>query len=245
MRTAVWTILAASLPMVVAGVKADTVTLYWPSFSVQAGGEFTVVGTGPVNSGMGLYNPANLINGGFETFCLETGVDFTPGVTYNYTLGSVTQPSSPANNSSTGGGFSLSVGAAYLYYEFATGGLASLGFDYSTADGGRAASDDLVQAAIWALQGGQTYGGYPSGTVNNPYYTFAVNAGSNPAAVAAVKTVQVLQMWNSDGSPAQNQLVLTLDANPNSVLTPDGGLTAGLLGGAMLGLAALRRKLVG
>ena len=60
--------------------------------------------------------------------------------------------------------------------------------------------------------------------------------------------VEILQMW--DGTPgvsanaAQNQLVLAKNGGPiPHPPVPDGGMTIMLLGGALVGLGAMRRKL--
>jgi hypothetical protein len=242
---AVLTILAASMAGIAA--KADTVTLdaFGGVYPGIGGGEFTAYTS---TSYLGNYASAAKYAGGFETFCIETRVDFTPGnwggPTYYYTLGSVSQPLSPPNSPS-GSGWPLSTGAAYLYYEFGNGALA--GFDY-TWGAGRQAEDNLLQAAIWAFQGGQTYGSYPNGGAGNIYYDEAVTAlgGVNNATNSyAGNQVQVLSLWvNSDDTgAAQNQLVLTGGSGPFPHPTPDGGMTIMLLGGALAGLRAMRRKL--
>lgn len=244
------TILAAAMPLAEGLVMAQTVTLDTEQgvYPGLGGGEFTAF-TSQSGNYLANYNTVDATyNGGFETFCLETGVDFSPGTQYYYTLGTVTQPK-PANG--TGSALSLTVGAAYLYYEFASGGFGSQ-FDYTYGSSGRLADDNLLQAAIWALQGGQSYGNYPSGTAGNPYYTDAINAyGSLAAAQAAYggADVQVLQMWTTYSGgvysgAAQNQLVLTGGGPPPEPTVPDGGMTVVLLGGALIGVQVMRRKLV-
>jgi hypothetical protein len=53
--------------------------------------------------------------------------------------------------------------------------------------------------------------------------------------------------WNDEGNPSYGPIdgyVVEYDANQyQPISTPDGGATVGLLGGAMIGLATLRRKL--
>jgi VPDSG-CTERM motif len=108
-------------------------------------------------------------------------------------------------------------------------------FDY-TSVAGRMADDNLLQAAIWYLQGGQTYPGYPTPITSNKFYIDATNALGDSVLDAYTGTsVEVLQVWANpdDTGPAQNQLVLV----------PDGGLTVALLGGALVGLQVLRRKM--
>ena len=224
---------AAILPLAVAVVKANPNTVMLdaisPYYTGMGGGEFTAY-TLP-NTFVGNYAPGAQVSGGFETFCMETGVEFSPGTTYYYTLGYFTKPD-PGNAQQAGSGLALTQGAAYLYYLFGKGNLG--GFDY-TPGSGRATDDNLLQAAIWAFQGGQSLGTYPSGVVGNPYYADATNHLGSAAFDAYTGTsVQVLQVWTNpnDTGPAQNQLVLV----------PDGGLTVALLGGALVGLQMLRRK---
>jgi hypothetical protein len=246
-HTAVLTILAASMPMTVTVVKADTVTLetYGGVYPGLGGGEFTAIGS-QIN--LGNYAAAATYNGGqglgFETFCIETGVEFSPGTQYYYTLGNIAQPI-PAHG--TGSAISLTTGAAWLYYEFGTGNLntyASFNYTYGST---RQADDNLLQAAIWYLQGGQTYGSYPLGGTGNKYYDAAIAAlGSSSANSAYTGTsVEILQMWVDLGDTvaAQNQLVLTGNGPPPIPSVPDGGMTVILLGGALAGLQTLRRKL--
>ena len=227
--------LAAAVPMAVTVVNANpntvvlSTTSYYPGLG---GGEFTAY-TLP-GTFLGNYAPVAQAYGGFETFCMETGVEFSPGTLYYYSLGNITQPT--PGNTQQGSGLALTQGAAYLYYQFGKGLLS--GFDYTGA--GRMADDNLLQAAIWALQGGQSYGGYPTPITSNQFYNDAIAAsgGSLTDAVGAYtgSAVKVLQVWTNpdDTGAAQNQLVLV----------PDGGLTVALLGGALIGLQALRRKLV-
>jgi hypothetical protein len=231
-RSSILTMLVAAMPMAVAVVKANpnTVVLdttsYYPGLG---GGEFTAY-TLP-QTFLANYAPVATAFGGFQTFCLETGVEFSPGTQYYYTLGSVTQPN--PGNSQQGSGLALSQGAAYLYYQFGKDLLGD--FDY-TPGAGRMADDNLLQAAIWYLQGGQTYGSYPVPTTsNNKFYADAIAAlGGSVLDPYTGSAVKVLQVWinANDTGAAQNQLVLV----------PDGGLTVSLLGGALIGLQVLRRK---
>lgn len=223
------------MPLAVTLVKADPnmvmLDIISPYYPGLGGGEFTAYTSQDFT---GNYAASALASGGFETFCMETGVEFSPGTSYYYTLGTVTQPSPGV--AQQGSGLALSQGAAYLYYQFGKGLMGD--FDY-TPGAGRQADDNLLQAAIWALQGGQSYGGYPTPITDNKFYLDALNA--LPGTVLDPYTgsdVAVLQVWSNpdDSGAAQNQLVL--------VGVPDGGLTVALLGGALIGLQVLRRKFV-
>ena len=226
------------MPFAVNVAMANTVTLYSGSYTYSVGGEITAI-TSPSLLGNGYVSSTEqAVSGhgtGFQTFCLETGVTFNYGTTYYYTLGQTTQPTSGGGS---GSGLALTQGAAYLYYEFATGQLA--GYNYANSGSGLSRLNDaaLLQAAIWYLQGGQTHSGFVTPTTSNdPFYALALaNANSS-----YLNYVDVLQLWSNsnDTGAVQNQLVLT-GTRP----VPDGGTTVVLLGGALAGLQALRRKLV-
>lgn len=219
-RTAVLTFLAASIPMAVTVVKANSVVLTQGSYSYDVGGEFTATTS---QSFLNNYVPSTIVNGGFETFCIETTVNFTPGSTYSYNL---------SNTDSLGR--QLTEGAAFLYYEFAKGTLT--GYVYNNI-AQRQADAGLLQAAIWWLQGNQTYndGSYQiPNTSNNPFYALAINTLGSINATNANNgqyCVDVLQMWDGT-SPAQNQLVLV----------PDAGMTSGLLGMGLVGMFLVQSR---
>ena len=223
---------AAVLPLALDVAKAgpdkvmlDAIPNYYTG---HGGGEFTAY-TMP-GSFTGNYAPVALVNNGFETFCMETGVEFSPGTTYYYSLGNTTM------GSGTGGGLPLTTGAAELYYAFGKGQLTDFNYADTSVGGGRQQDTDLLQAAIWLLQGGQSFGSYPSG--NNKFLADAITLSGGMAQAElpySGSSVAVLQLWSDldHTVAAQNQLVLV----------PDGGLTVTLLGGALIGLQMLRRKL--
>jgi hypothetical protein len=82
--------------------------------------------------------------GSFTTFCLNQGVYANAGQTYNYVSSDNVVPV-PTGASSPD---PITLGTAWLYSEFRSGGLASYGFVY-----GNAASANDLQLAIWYLQG--------------------------------------------------------------------------------------------
>ncbi|HEX3718229.1 MAG TPA: hypothetical protein VH595_09685 [Verrucomicrobiae bacterium] len=201
---------------------ADSVTLTQNAYSYSVGGEFSAATTGDfiVN-----YAPAATIGSDFETFCVQASVDFSPNTTYTYTLSDYDSQ-----------GRALSEGAAYLYYEFGLGQLA--GYNYANAAIRKADAGEL-QAALWALQGGQSYAGFPS-LATDPFYELATNTLGSAATNAdnGVYDVEILQMWNANGTAAQNQLVL-LDP-PSSV--PDGASTGGMLAFVCAGLIVWAKR---
>jgi hypothetical protein len=229
-------------------VMAQTVELYYGPYAYGAGGEFTAVASPSLYNAD--YAPSALVTvtdpynnqqvQGFETFCVQSEVDFTPynwGNPMPYNIGtSLSSIGTPDN-------FALSLGTAWLYSQFATGQLQ--GYDYTDA-GTRTADAGLLQSAIWALQGGQSYGGFPSGTAGNPYYDEAVTAlglgAINEAATSSDNFgVEILNL-TSGGNPAQNQLVYTVDPpdppRPHIPEVPDSGATLALLAVSLAGLAA-------
>jgi hypothetical protein len=228
-------------------VMADTVILSQGAYSYDVGGEFTAV-TSP--SFLGNYAASTVENSaagvGFQTFCVQTQVDFTP-----YNFGNTTPYGFTLSLNSVGTGwnpsdaFALSKGAAYLYAQFAQGTLN--GYDYNlgndpTDAAARLADAGALQAAIWALQGHQTYGGYPSGigngTTGNVFYNDALNyLGANVDAPATLSTdfgVEIMNLTDGSGNSAQNQLIY--------LGVPDSGATLGLLALSVAGLAVFARR---
>jgi hypothetical protein len=201
-------------------VKANTIVLTQNSnYSYGDGGEFTAVTTGQSFLGNG-YAVSTLVNGGFQTFCVQNLVDFNPGVTYNYTTGNAT------GSNGTEGGISLSEGAAYLYYEFATGNLS--GYNY-TPGSGRVTTAGQLQAAIWYFMG---EGLAPGFTTSDQFITLADNNLADPfAANGSLYGVEILQLTTPGSNPSianQNQLVL--------MPVTDGGMTAAMLGMGLVGM---------
>jgi VPDSG-CTERM motif len=244
-------LLATLIPLAITmTVDANTVTLYQGDYSFGVGGEFTAASSDSGFSAASLLNDGYVQNvtegyvghqsGGFQTFCVESGVEFSPGTAYTYTLGSSTAP----DGGLAGSGLNLSVGTAYLYYKFATATLT--GYNYANSGPGLSRIQDagLLQAAIWALQGGQTYSGYPVPTIaNNAFYAAAIAAtgGTLAAATAAnngTYDVDIMQMFGGN-IPAQAQLVLGPPL-PSPTPVPDSGTTVCLLAVGLIGIFLFR-----
>jgi hypothetical protein len=166
-------------PSLFAGIAAGNVTLVdnTSQYSYGDGGEFRAVGdaglnnvvnwnaytahtSGTTSDGTDLgswgYNSGYAVAGQkyFQTFCIEATEYFSPGSSYSASLsfnalyGHVGQ--SP--------GVAVTMGTAWLYSEFASGGLQNYGYDYtygngSSPGGNRTASAGALQQAIWAFQG--------------------------------------------------------------------------------------------
>jgi len=259
MTGAAFAIISAGLAATASG---DTVTLYLNGNSDYIsqlhgyGGEFTAV-TGAYSTSSTATTVSNLeklgyvantitapsttygnTEAGFDTFCLQESVTFKAGTQYYYTESGSLPPA-------------LTVGSAWLYYEFATGKLSS--FAYT---GGSAATDAAeLQDAIWYLQGETPYNQYyGNGTITtDPYLILAEGEFSNSLTKAeaadslggyGVEVMNLNTQSNGLGTAVQDQLILTGTPSNNGggSPVPDGGGTLCFLGSAFTGLAFLRRK---
>jgi len=231
-----WLVIAAVVATSISAVAVPvpvTVTRV-PGYFSGSGGEFTISGSPWANTPP--YNSVALVGGGFQTFCVELNEHVIMGNTY------LAELNLKAVNGGVGGGSPdpLSIGAAWLYKQFAEGNL--FGYDYTLA--GRAASAALLQEAIWWLEDEITSLSGP-----NPFLAqlstpaWISSYGSNPKADYDPSTagfnVRVINMWGADANgnidknqPKQDMLVYL----------PDGGMTLVLLGAGLLGVAAIRRK---
>lgn len=231
-------------------VFALTLTLeggggYGP-YQTGSGGEFTfgisnptLVANGYVSSG--LTGTKNVVTSpvatSFQTFCVE-GAEFIGGFgVYNAAY----------NNKTVFGNVALTKGAAYIYSQFVTqgnfGGYSGATYNYT---GARTTSAALVQNAIWAFMGQE--GKTAATEASNPFFNAAISAEGGTFALAdAVATtgyhnVYVLNLTGvSDGKAAQDQLIYTEGAIPNTI--PDGGMTVMLLGMGFSGFAFVSRRL--
>src|ERR1017187_4242362 len=205
---------------------ANAIVLNQNAYSYSDAGEFEAHTSS--QEFLGAYVPSTIVNGGFATFCVQANVTFLPGATYSYTLSNMDSQ-----------GRALTKGAAFLYYEFATGILS--GYDYNNA-ANRQIDAGQLQSAIWNLQGNQSGGGsFPTGGTGNSFYDLAVanlGAANVMAADNGSSVVQILQLWDDAGNVHQNQLVL--------VHVPDAGSSSALMamGLAGLGVAKFRTRRV-
>jgi hypothetical protein len=240
--------LALSLVACKVAAQSGTVSLWDGPYSSGVGSEFTALATPSLLGGYAA-TTLQVANGqtGFQTFCVQTAVDISPGtssyppLTYNYTL-SLSSVGSPD-------AFPLSEGTAWLYAQFAQGLLNN--YDYANtgsnptpgAGAGRATDAAALQSALWYLQGGQAWpSGYVFGGAGNIYYNEALSYFGSLSALDANATlstdfgVQIMDL-SLAGSPAQDQLVYVGSA------VPEGGPTLALLAAGLASLAACKRLL--
>ena len=163
-----------------------------------------------------------VVQGSFQTFCVERSVSILPNTTYDVTVTNVTMTT----------GTPLSVGAAYLYQQFATGNLL---YDYANNPAGSRTSGFhsayYLQHAIWYYMGQYSY------ESNNPYDQL-VNGLFGLGAFGAdsgAHGVGVLNLW-TPGQPHdlahsyQDVLILTRAVpEPSTMMLSGLGMAALLI----------------
>lgn len=208
---------------------ANTIVAYeTPDASYGGGGEFTAFANPAAVLGLpytGGTTFGTQTGVGYQTFCIESGISFTPGQTYNYSLSQFDHNNVP-----------LTKGTAWLFSQFSSGKLAN--YDY-VFGAGRVATAGQLQAAIWYFQGQPTPGGFGYSGGPGNIFTDEANAALTALGQHAFDAsggefgVSILSLFDGAGNPAQDMLS-----------APDGGVTLLLLGGVLSGLALIRRKLV-
>ncbi len=183
---------------------ASTIVLTQNADSYGDGGQFTATTSD---------------NGTFQTFCVDTSHYFTPGGTYNYTIGN--------NQTYDGSGNYLTAGTAYLYSQFLGNTLP--GFTENANDAG------LLQDTIWGLQNELT----TDFDSSNPFYVDILNEFGSIASAqtnsAGSYGVSVMYLTDDDNNICQSQLIETKTV-PDSSNT----FALALFGG--VSLVAFRRK---
>jgi hypothetical protein len=213
-------------------------------YQTGLGGEFTLLagdGLGWVLNGYAEGKTKDVINvpgttkldGTFQTFCVEENEYIYPSTTLDATISN-----GAINGGKTGGDPDpLSIGTAWLYYNFATGGMADYIYsDHSTAG-------DL-QNTIWWLEGEAGDPGATNVFRNDVLAKFTNEAGATADNNGQYK-VAVLNLWQLGHAGD-----LTKDANGNYiyvrqdqlVVTPIPGALL-LLGPGLIGLVGIRRRM--
>jgi hypothetical protein len=149
----------------------------------------------------------------FQTFCVEEGELFSGSHTYDVVL------NDKAINGGVGPkGDPLSIGSAWLYYEFATSGDfdGDATYDYS---GSRTTSALELQRALWMLEGEITTVNY-----NNQFIMAVISKFNSLGAAQADNNgtygVKVMNLYDANGARAQDQLIFVPDASIMWLLGP-------------------------
>jgi len=216
-------ILAAAAAAVTADALGDTISAQQtPGADYSFGGEFTAITTPAVLLGL----PAPSGAPGFQTFCIESEVDFTPGAPLNYAL---TQSDHAGNP--------LSLGTAWLFSEFSTGTLS--GYNY-TIGAGRIDSAKNLQAALWILQGETLPAPFVGLGAADVALATAATSGNELKPSLGAYDVQVLALVNAR-TGASSQDLLGFGGVPISGV-PEGGQTLALLSVGMACTVGLRAR---
>ena len=221
----------AALLLIVAPALADTWkdgagysggTMYLSQTGNEAagrGGEFTLQKDGTaVWLSNAAYADVAKNQGGktdsFQTFCIETG-EFIASPTHIWVSTESTVEGTPGSHSWVGGvpgtGDDLDQKTAWLYTQFATGNLATLGYNY-TPGAGRIESAGALQRLIWSIEGegGDVFTtSYMNITLNNAQRTLinTWNTAYSGSGWSGIGNVRVLQTDRSGGM-GQDQLYL-------------------------------------
>jgi hypothetical protein len=217
--------IAVALCSLTQWAAADTIQTVGPPDGVGPyhygnGGEFTVLPSGSISGLVSNYSSWTrdiYQTGTFQTFCLEADESIT-----GWSNAHTAVLNSKAINGGVGPqGDPISIGTAYLYFQFATGTLQD--YKYSGTPAERQASAALLQNAIWYLEGEE--GGVYNAYVNLVRDMFgeagAMNDNNGTFRVAALNV----------GTGGQDLLIVTPEP-----------ITMLLLGLGLVGLAGVRRS---
>ncbi len=206
------------------------------TYQYGGGGEFNAVTT-PYGSSPNL--------GNFATFCIETAeyIGQPPSGPYTYTINTGAVPGDAgacATDPNTGLPMdNISLGTAWLYSQFRAGTLTLDNGTGSYFDANWLANAGELQNAIWYLE--DETGGQDNGYVNLAETALGgLNDSQVKANANGAYGVVALNLFNPDGSLAQNQLAMV---PAPTIVVPEPSILALIVLGAGVSGFARRRKL--
>lgn len=157
-------------------------------------------------NGGGAYKAVTSSLGTFDTFCLNSGVPFTAGVTYNFQSSDSAVPGGPGNIITPD---PLSIGTAYLYSQFAHGVAGFFGTPTIAND---------LQAAIWWLEGEAL--GAKNHFITDAETLFGWTDAQIQANANGAYGVIALNLWDANGSSTNpnKQPMLAIVPEPSTVI---------------------------
>jgi len=210
-----------------AGPIGETGMVSWQrvgGYYTGSGGEFTLFAyTGVLENDAYAADSKNAgtPDPSFQTFCLELD-EFLEGNPMNYVVNSAVADGGKGGPTPD----PLSFGTAWLYNQFVSGTLQGYFTGVRTVEAG------LLQNAIWMLEEEMDM------DVTNPYIALAMGQfGGTYMDNAGVGYLNVYVLNNTYRQKNMQDFLWQDD-----IPTPDGGATLMLLGGALIGIGALRRK---
>ncbi|MFN0127090.1 MAG: hypothetical protein ACKV19_10455 [Verrucomicrobiales bacterium] len=215
--------LASSASAAFLGLTGSLTVTHTPGYSA-GGAEYTVTLTDApalLLSAIASYSPsASLAPNSIQTFCLEGDESAGDG---RFVVNSWAD----AGGRNTDDGDPLSIGASWLYCQFARGILA--GYDYIPG-AGRLASARALQEAVWALEDERTA---PVGGLAGLFYQLGLDNGGKANAAPGQNSVYVLNVTAADGTKKQDFMIYV----------PEGGSLLIVFGLSLCGLSVYRRRL--